>query len=72
VRGMVGQWARLEEVDAEHCQLRMRVENLDWPASALGMIGADFTVVQPPELIERLRNWGARFARATRASDSNG
>src|SRR5438067_3377145 len=53
VRGMVGQWARLEEVDPERCRLRMRVENLDWPASALGMIGADFTVVQPPELIER-------------------
>ncbi|MCW2702576.1 MAG: hypothetical protein JWQ37_571 [Blastococcus sp.] len=31
---------------------------------ALGTVGAEFTVVSPPELRELLREWGARFALA--------
>jgi predicted DNA-binding transcriptional regulator YafY len=65
VRGQVGQWATVEEVDADHCRVLMRADNMDWPAFALGAIGADFEVVRPPELVERLREWGTRFARAT-------
>ncbi|MBV9583204.1 MAG: YafY family transcriptional regulator [Chloroflexi bacterium] len=64
VRDRVGQWASLEEVDEGTCRLRMTVDNLDWPALALGTIGAEFEVVRPTELIDHLRDWGARFTRA--------
>jgi predicted DNA-binding transcriptional regulator YafY len=65
VRGRVGQWATIEDMDETTCRLRMTVENLDWPALTLGTIGADFEVVRPPELVEHIRDWGARFTRAT-------
>jgi hypothetical protein len=31
---------------------------------ALGMVGAEFRVVGPPELAEQVRAWGLRFSRA--------
>jgi predicted DNA-binding transcriptional regulator YafY len=65
VRGQVGQWAKVEEVDAQRCRLRMSVDNLDWPTLALGSVGAEFEVLHPPELVERIREWGLRFTRAT-------
>jgi hypothetical protein len=42
----------------------MRADDLSWPALALGTTGAEFTVRHPPELVDLLRDWGARFARA--------
>ena len=65
VRGLVGPWATVEEVDAERCRVRMRAENLDWPAFTLGAIGEEFQVIRPKELLERVREWGERFTRAT-------
>jgi predicted DNA-binding transcriptional regulator YafY len=64
IRTRVGPWATVEHVDDASCRMRMTVDNLDWPALALGAIGADFEVVRPPELIERIREWGTRFTRA--------
>jgi predicted DNA-binding transcriptional regulator YafY len=64
VRSRVGRWATVEALDDGHCRLRMRADNLDWAAAALGMLGADFTLVAPPELVERVRAWGTRFIRA--------
>ena len=64
VRGRVGRWASVEALDDGHCLLRMRSDNLDWAAAALGMLGADFTIVAPPELVQRVRAWGARFLSA--------
>jgi hypothetical protein len=43
----------------------MTSDSLDWPALALGSIGAEFEIVGPPELFNHLRDWAARFARAT-------
>jgi predicted DNA-binding transcriptional regulator YafY len=65
VRGRVGQWATIEDVDDTTCRLRMTVDNLDWPVLTLGATGADFDVVRPPELIDHIREWGARLTRAT-------
>jgi predicted DNA-binding transcriptional regulator YafY len=65
VRSLVGQWATVEDIDAHRCRLRMVADNLDWPAHALGSLGADFEVLGPPEMIEHLREWGSRFMRAT-------
>ncbi len=42
-------------------------DNLDWPVIALGVVGADFQVLSPPELAERIADWGARFTRAAQA-----
>jgi hypothetical protein len=62
---MVGQWATIEEVDEQHCRLRMSADNLDWPTLALGSVGAEFEVLRPPELVDHIREWGARFTRST-------
>ena len=67
VRGSVGQWATIEEVDADRCLLRMTVDNLNWTALTLGTVGAEFEVVKPPELLAQLREWAGRFSRATGA-----
>src|SRR5918911_4467858 len=64
VRGRIGRWARVEALDDSHCRVRMRADNLDWAAAGLGMLGADFRIVAPPELVERVRAWGARFLSA--------
>jgi predicted DNA-binding transcriptional regulator YafY len=65
IRESIGRWANVEDVDAATCRLRMSVDSLDWPALALGSIGAEFEVLGPPELIEQVREWSARFGRAT-------
>ncbi|MGW2372816.1 helix-turn-helix transcriptional regulator [Kitasatospora sp. NPDC001683] len=65
VRAHVGRWGEVEEVDASRCRLRMTADSLDWPAMALGSLGADFQVVRPPELRDLMAEWSTRFARAT-------
>ncbi|MEV6860955.1 YafY family protein [Streptosporangium subroseum] len=64
VRERIGRWSTVEEVDAEHCRVRMTAGSLDWPTMALGSLGADFHVLDPPELLDQIHNWGARFNRA--------
>lgn len=64
VRATVERWASVEEVDDRRCRMRMATDTLDWPAMALGSIGADFEVVAPQELVDHLGDWGRRFTRA--------
>jgi predicted DNA-binding transcriptional regulator YafY len=64
VRHRIGQWCTVDVVDATRCRVRMTGDSLDWPAAALGMAGADFQVVSPPELLDRVRDWGRRFGQA--------
>jgi predicted DNA-binding transcriptional regulator YafY len=45
------------------CELRTSDDNLDWLAVRIAMLGAEFEVHEPPELIERLREVGERIAR---------
>ncbi|MFD7596583.1 helix-turn-helix transcriptional regulator [Kitasatospora sp. NPDC059812] len=66
VRAQVGRWGTVEEVDAGRCHLEMTADSLDWPAMALGSLGADFRVLGPPELLDLVGEWGARFSRAAR------
>lgn len=70
VRDRFGRWAEVEDVDGGRCRLRMSTDSLDWPAMALGSVGAEFTVVSPPELLVHLRDWAERFGRA--AAPGNG
>jgi len=70
VRHQIGQWAKVDSVDAGCCRVRMSTNSLDWPAMALGAVGADFTVLTPPELLAHLQDWAHRFHRATTRSDT--
>jgi predicted DNA-binding transcriptional regulator YafY len=65
IRERLGRWATVEEDGAARCLVTMTPpDNLDWPVFALGMAGADFRVIDPPELSERIRDWAVRFTRA--------
>jgi predicted DNA-binding transcriptional regulator YafY len=65
VRQRIGQWAAVEDIDAASCRVRMTADSLDWPVMALGAVGAGFQVVSPPELLDRVRDWGRRFSQAS-------
>ena len=64
VRLSVGRWAEVTEEGPDRCVLRMTVDDLAWPAMALGATGVSFEVRSPPALADLLRDWGERFARA--------
>jgi predicted DNA-binding transcriptional regulator YafY len=64
VRDRVGRWAQVTEDGPDRCRLRMETDSLDWPVLVLGAVRAEFTVVAPDELRERLGEWSQRFARA--------
>ena len=56
---------RLRPIDEQRCEYRTSDYSLDWLAVRVGMLGVDFEVHEPPELVERLRLLAARFERAT-------
>ncbi len=64
VRERYGRWATVEEVTADRSRIRMTVDQLDWPMLLLGSLGAEFEVITPPELLDRVRDWGRRFSQA--------
>jgi predicted DNA-binding transcriptional regulator YafY len=64
VRRRIGQWATVDELEEGRCRVRMEPDDLSWPALALGVVGAEFTVVSPPGLRELLGEWSGRFTRA--------
>jgi predicted DNA-binding transcriptional regulator YafY len=69
VRERIGRWASIEEDGPERCLVTMTPgDNLDWPVIALGVAGADFRVLSPPELAVRVADWGTRFTRAAQAT----
>jgi predicted DNA-binding transcriptional regulator YafY len=70
VRQRIGRWAAVEDIGATRCRVRMTADSLDWPAMALGAIGADFHVISPPELLDRVRDWGRRFSQANGTGDA--
>jgi predicted DNA-binding transcriptional regulator YafY len=65
VRAKIGRWATVEAMPEDRCRVRMTADSLDWPVFALGVAGADFQVISPPEFRDTLAGWAARFARAT-------
>lgn len=65
VRARVGRWAQVTEAGPGRCRIRMASDTFDWPTFALGGIGAEFTVLRPPELRDYIAEWSARFGRAT-------
>ena len=61
----------LEPLDDDRCEYRTSDDSLDWLAMRIGMLGVDFEVHEPPELVDRYRALADRFARAaeSRAAD---
>ncbi len=56
----------LEGVDDARCMLHTGTFSLDSLSVYWALIGCDFEVVGPPELIDRVRGLAERFSRATR------
>ncbi|MFB4319850.1 helix-turn-helix transcriptional regulator [Actinomadura sp. 21ATH] len=54
----------VEAVDADTCVLHTGAATLETLAVHLGLLNEDFTVTDPPELVDRLRALSARYARA--------
>ena len=54
----------IQSIDAETCVLSSGNDNVEMFAAYLGMIGFDFTVTSPPELVEAVRKLGQRYAKA--------
>jgi predicted DNA-binding transcriptional regulator YafY len=51
-------------IDDASCEYRTSDDNLDWLAMRIAMIGADFEVHEPPELVAKLAELGDRISRA--------
>jgi len=57
-------WGDVEPIDEHTCEYRTGDESLDWLAVRIGMLGVDFEVHEPPELVERFGALAERYARA--------
>ncbi len=57
-------WGAVEPIDGSSCEFRTGDDDLDWLAVRIAMLGVDFEVREPPELVERLREMAQRFMRA--------
>lgn len=57
-------WGRFEPIDAHSCEYRAGDDDLGWLAMRITMLGVDFEVHEPPELIEHLRELARRLRRA--------
>lgn len=64
VRERIGRWSTVEELGPDTCQVSMAADSLDWPTMALGVVDADFRILNPPELVTHVHNWAERFRRA--------
>ncbi len=67
VAARVGGWADVQVRSPRSCTLTTDTDALDRPLWVLGSLGAEFTVVSPPELVTAVAEWGGRFGRAASA-----
>jgi predicted DNA-binding transcriptional regulator YafY len=58
----------LTPIDAHRCEYRTSGDDLEWLAIRVAMLGADFDVHEPPELIAQLRTLARRLRRAAGAA----
>jgi predicted DNA-binding transcriptional regulator YafY len=59
-----GYWGAIEPIDAHTCVYRTGDDDLRWLALRIAMLGVDFEVHEPPELVEHLRVLAFRLGRA--------
>jgi len=57
-------WGAVQPIDSKTCEFRTGDDDLRWLALRIAMLGVDFVVREPPELIEELRMLGLRLTRA--------
>jgi predicted DNA-binding transcriptional regulator YafY len=58
-------WGSVDPIDERTCEYRTGDDDLDWLAVRVAMLGVDFEVHEPPELVEHLLALAARLTRAT-------
>jgi predicted DNA-binding transcriptional regulator YafY len=58
-------WGTVHEIDANTCEYRTGDDDLRWLALRIAMLGVDFDVHEPPELVEQLEALAVRLRRAT-------
>jgi predicted DNA-binding transcriptional regulator YafY len=59
-------WGPFAPIDEHTCEYTTGDDNLGWLALRIAMLGVDFEVHEPPELIEHLRALADRLSRAAR------
>jgi predicted DNA-binding transcriptional regulator YafY len=58
-------WGTIEPIDKRTCEFRTGDDDLGWLAMRVAMLGVEFEVHEPPELVEHLRALAGRLERAT-------
>jgi predicted DNA-binding transcriptional regulator YafY len=58
-------WGTVQPIDARSCEYRTGDDDLGWLALRVAMLGVDFEVHEPPELIEHLGALAERLRHAT-------
>ena len=62
-------WGTVEARGENACEYRTSDDSLDWLAMRIGMLGVEFEVHEPPELVECFGQLADRFGRAAGRSD---
>jgi predicted DNA-binding transcriptional regulator YafY len=57
-------WGAVKPIDAHTCEYTAGDDDLGWLAMRIAMLGVDFEVHEPPELLEHLRALASRIDRA--------
>jgi predicted DNA-binding transcriptional regulator YafY len=57
-------WGTVTPIDDRTCELRTGDDDLAWLAIRVAMLGVDFEVHEPPELVDQLRTLARRLERA--------
>jgi predicted DNA-binding transcriptional regulator YafY len=65
-RDVPAHWGTIEPIDAHTCEYRTGDDDLRWLALRVAMLGVDFEVREPPELLEHVRTLAVRLRRAAR------
>lgn len=58
----------VESVDADHCVLVTGADSVEMIAVYIGLLGLDFHVTEPPDLVEAVARVGDRYRRAVTAT----
>ena len=56
-------WGTFEPIDERTCEYRTGDDDLGWLAMRIAMLGVDFEVHEPPELVEHLKTIAGRLKR---------
>jgi predicted DNA-binding transcriptional regulator YafY len=65
-----GRWGTIVPIDEASCEYRTGDDDLEWLAMRIAMLGVDFDVLEPPELIDHVRAFAQRLRRAVRGASS--